>query len=464
MGWKDAPLANVPAAAPKWQSAPLASAAAPAVVSPRPAADPYLADLPVPGTGPGYEPPKAPDTSWQEPGAIVPIQFQNGTGNARLAVPGIISDAWDAVQAPGKAARGGYDEVAIDPSTGDVDPFDPRMVSDAQNLASMVTPATPGARAAVAVPKAPNTVESLKADAGALYKAADESGVTFDGPRVSALVNDVTAKVMSEGIDPTLHPRATAALKRLNEVSATGMTVKEVQTMRRILAAAGKDVMNPDEGRIAGMMVTALDDMTAGAAPELAQARGLYSQAKKGELIESTIQKARDDSTVNYSASGFEQALRRNFKNLMTNKAAMRGFSTEEKEAIRKVAEGGPIENFMRYVGKWSAGGPVSATTSFAGPMAAVTGLTGDATIGALAGMATLGIGGAARAGATRSTLNNARLAASAALDGTPSRGSIQTPFLEGLIPKAETGLIEQNFGQSPLQTLATTPRFRLSV
>jgi hypothetical protein len=345
------------------------------------------------------------------------------------------------------------------------------MMDDATNLASMVTPASPGARIPSVAAKPANTVDSLKADASALYEAANASGVTFDAPRVSTLVNDITAKVMSEGIDPTLHPRATAALKRLQDVSASGMTVKEVQTMRRILAASGNNVMNPDEGRIAGMMVNALDDMTAGAAPELAQARGLYSSAKKGELIEDTIAKAQDQAGINYSAAGFEQALRRNFMNLANNKSAMRGFTAEEKAAIRKVAEGGPVENFMRYLGKWSAGGPVSAVASFGGPAAVVTGMTGDAALGSAAGLATLAMGTGARNLATNATLKNARLAAATALDGAPAKGSFldslipqQSPALEGMVPKAETTLLEQNFGprRSALESL-TQPKFRLS-
>lgn len=435
-------------------------------VAPSPVAAPdndYFADLPVPGGGPGYKPPGAEPEVWREPGAIVPIQFST-KGNARLAMPGLVTSTIEAIQAPGKAWNGEYDQREIDPATGELSPFDPRMVEDAANLGAMITPTSPAARLPAAATVPGNTVDSLKADASGLYEAAEKSGVTFDPPQVSTLVNDVTAKVMSEGIDPTLHPRATAALKRLQDVATTGMTVKEVQTMRRILAAAGNNVMNPDEGRIAGIMVNALDDMTAGAAPELAQARGLYSQAKKAELIESTIQKAADDSTVNYSASGFEQALRRNFKNLMTNKAAMRGFTPEEQAAIRKVAEGGPIENFMRWAGKWTAGGPVSAVASFGGPAAVVGGLTGDAALGSMAGLGALALGSGARKLATNATLNNARLAAARALDGSPSKGSIQTPFLESLIPKAEVTLLEKNFGPKPLETIVSPTGRRLPV
>lgn len=419
-----------------------------------------MSDFLMPPGAEGYVPPAPkPPVTWQEPGAIVPIQF-NSEGGARPAVPRLITSVIDAVMAPGKAWNGEYDERAVNPETGEVAPFDTRMVDDAANLASMVTPVTPGARAALPAAKPVNTVDSLKADASALYEAAEASGVTFGGPRVSTLVNDITAKVMSEGIDPTLHPRATAALKRLQDVSSTGMTVKEVQTMRRILAASGNNVMNPDEGRIAGFMVDALDDMTASAAPQLAEARSLYSSAKKGQLVEETIAKARDQADVNYSAAGFEQALRRNFMNLAGNKSAMRGFTAEEQAAIRKVAEGGPIENFMRYVGKWSAGGPVSAVASFGGPAAVVGGLTGDATLGSMAGLATLGLGGGARKLATDATLNNARLAAASALGNGPVGSPIS--FLENLIPKAETTLLEQNFGASPLQTLAQA-KFRLS-
>ena len=45
-----------------------------------------------------------------------------------------------------------------------------------------------------------------------------------------------------------------------------------------------------------------------------------------------------------FSGSGFENALRTEFRNLAQNPKRLRGFSAEEQAAIRRVARGGPAD------------------------------------------------------------------------------------------------------------------------
>lgn len=239
-------------------------------------------------------------------------------------------------------------------------------------------------------------------EAGALYDAARDSNVIFPQTGVKNTADDIAARAISEGLDPDLHPRATAALKRLQDASSKNMTAQDAMTLRRVLGAAAGDITNPDQSRIAGIMTREFDNFVTASIPETAAANALYNTAKKTELIESTIQKARDMSSANFSASGFENALRQQFKNLLTSRSALRGFSDAEIAAIRKVAEGGPIENILRYVGKLAPTGVVGGGIS-AGAGWAMGGLPGAIALPAA--------GGIARAGATASTLNNATLA-----------------------------------------------------
>ncbi len=262
------------------------------------------------------------------------------------------------------------------------------------------------------------SVDDLKAQAGKLYEAAEARGVTFPKDSVKTLADDVAAQMMSEGIDQTLHPRATAALKRLMEVGTRGMTVKEAQTMRRIIAAAGKDYTNPDEGRLASMMIEKLDDFVASAAPELAQARGIYHQAKKGELIEKAVELA-GSRAGQFSGSGFENALRTEFRALERQiiKGQLKGLTPEEVAAITKVAQGGPLENIARYVGKLAPTGVVSFGAGAGLPFAVGTAMGGPG-LGAAAAGATMGAGIAGRSAATAMTANNATKAALLARSG----------------------------------------------
>lgn len=275
--------------------------------------------------------------------------------------------------------------------------------------------------------KAAPSVDDLRVQAGGLYDAAAAGNVTFPKPVVRQLADDIAAKAISEGIDPTLHPKATAALKRLQDAAATGMTVKDAQTMRRIISGAGKDVMNPDEGRIAGIMRNMFDDLIEQGAPELKQARAIYSQAKKGETIETAIQKARDAAGANYSAAGFETALRQQFKNLLNNKRAMRGFTEAEIAAIRKVVNGGPIENIARLIGKAAPTGVVSFGAGAGVPFMIGNSMGGPALGAAMAG-GTMAAGMAGRGVASGITAKNAAVASALARRGGGKLPSQLTP------------------------------------
>lgn len=281
---------------------------------------------------------------------------------------------------------------------------------------------------------AANTPEATELfdEAGALYDAARESKVVFQQPSVRQTADDIAAKVISEGLDPDLHPRATVALRRLQEAANGNLTAQDAMTLRRVIAAAGGDLTNPDQSRLAGMMTRAFDDFVSASIPETVAANALYQTAKKTELIENTIQRARDMSGANYTASGFENALRQQFKSLLTSRSALRGFTDAEVAAIRKVAEGGPIENVLRWVGKFSAGSPFSAGVTVGGP-AAIIGSATDPMTGLAVGGTLLGAGTLSRNAATASTLNNANLARALIASG----GNIPpiTGVSSGLIP-----------------------------
>lgn len=258
--------------------------------------------------------------------------------------------------------------------------------------------------------KAPS-VEELKTQARGLYDAAGARGVRFAQPAVKKVADEITAGALSDGLDPTLHAGATAAVKRLQDAANVGMTVKDAQTIRRVISAAAKDPMNPDQARIVSGMLDKFDDFVGGAAPELSQARKIYHQAKKGEMIERTIELARSKVST-FSQSGFENALRDEFKALDRQiiKGQIKGLSEEEIDAIRKVSRGGPLENTMRALGKFAPTGVVSTGISTGVPFA-IGNAVGGPGVGAVAAGATMGAGFAGRHAATALTERNANVA-----------------------------------------------------
>lgn len=268
----------------------------------------------------------------------------------------------------------------------------------------------------------PPTTEALRAQSQASYDAARKAGVAVQANRFGDAVDDIARIAKVEGIDPVLHPRATRALARLEEAKAAGadLTLDEIETLRRVIGTAGKS-LEADERRIAGILRDGLDDfvnnltpidVTRGNAPEavraLNEARGLWGRARRGEIIEELIDRA-ENRAAQFSGSGFENALRTEFRNLAQNPKRLRGFSAEEQAAIRRVARGGPVENMLRLVGKFA---PTSLHNIVLGSGAGFA-LGGPAGAGAVAAT-----GAAARGGATALTARNARLAAEIARAG----------------------------------------------
>jgi hypothetical protein len=281
-----------------------------------------------------------------------------------------------------------------------------------------------GALASRAARKAVPSTEALRQQADDLYRTADQAGLVIKAPSFGQFADDLAVIAKDAGIDPTIHPKATAAIKRVLDAKGTTPTLKEMDLLRRVAGAAAKS-NEADERRIASLIIDKVDDYLGGlqqtdvvsgnaqiASKALTDARGLWSRMRKGEVIENLIDRA-NISASNFSGSGKENALRAEFRALAKNAKAMRGFSPAERDAIRKVAMGGPVENVLRMVGKFAPTGVVSS---------ALSGGVGYGVGGPVGAVALPAAGYAARSGATAMTSRNAQLAAELARAG----GAIQ--------------------------------------
>lgn len=267
------------------------------------------------------------------------------------------------------------------------------------------------------------TVAELEGQAARLYNSARSAGVLIHPGPWQTFVGDVRRKVIDEGLDPTLHPRATAVLRRLEDAAAGGhpMTLEGTETLRRVIKDAAAS-QAPDERRLARIMIDRFDDwrealrpgdLMAGSTASidvLPQARNLWSRAKKGEMIGELLERA-DLRANQFSQSGVENALRTEFRQLARDRRKMRTFTPDEQKAIRAVALGSPIANATRWLGKFAPRGIVSATLG---------GGAGYAVGGPVGSAAVLGAGELAREAAARMTRNRALAAQELALRGAP--------------------------------------------
>lgn len=288
---------------------------------------------------------------------------------------------------------------------------------------------------ALRIPRAPKTTpdpipttQQLQKAKTAAYAVAKQADVTVPAEAYSRALGKVRSMATEEGIDPTLHPKSTAVMRRLEGAEGKPLSLQEAETLRKI-ALDAEDDLNPvtraptPDARIAGKIVDELDDHIE--ALELnSEARALNARFRRSDMIDRMIRRAEIRAGAHYTQAGMEHALRQEFKQLALSDRRMRFFTPEQRAAIEKVAKGGPIENSLRALGKFD---PTS------GGMAAFIGTgTGGAVGGALAGVAGGGLGALAvpalgfmgKRGATRMTGRNVNLAREALV----GRGLPPTP------------------------------------
>lgn len=284
----------------------------------------------------------------------------------------------------------------------------------------------------------PPTAEAIKAAGQDAYQRASSAGVVVGAPSLTNVIDDIASMATREGIDPILQPSASRALARLQEAKGADLTLDQVDTLRKVVqTAAGSQI--PSERRMAAMMIEKIDDFVAGlkpadvvagnvddAVPALQEARQLWSRARKGEQIDELIERAQTRASQ-FSGSGYENALRTEFRNLAMNPKQMRRFDATEQRAIKAVAMGGPLENSLRLLGKLAPTGVVSG---------ALGGGAGYALGGPVGAGAVVGTGLAARAGATALTERNAQRASEVMRAGraipaaSPSREAVLSALL----------------------------------
>jgi hypothetical protein len=279
-----------------------------------------------------------------------------------------------AASAPAGAASQAVTEATDSPTLG---------------MAASAATALPfGFGAASSLAKKPS-IDDIKTQASQQYDVAKLSGLEFKNNEFKKNAIQIQKTLTEEGLDKDLHPSVTAALNRLVKDN-TPKTLQNVETLRKIAKAPASSI-NADERRLAQIMVEKLDDFVDNAQPNqlvskqdlnapaaLKNARQLWSQAKKAEILDDVFNSAELTATANFSQSGMENALRRKLVNLANNKKLMRTFKPDERKAITDAAKGGSIQNALRLVGKLSPTGIVSGPASagigylFGGPVGAL--------------------------------------------------------------------------------------------
>lgn len=208
----------------------------------------------------------------------------------------------------------------------------------------------------------------LKSQADAAYTASRAAGLQVADTAMGRMASDIAAEAKRAGIDPTLHPKATTALARIEKASGQPLSLEEIDTLRQIVGDA-RGSIEAGERRIGQIMADKLDDFLDNLQPsdiasgdkagvaKINEARERWNRMRRTETIEDAVTTAQHRTAATGSGGNVNNAIRQEIRKILDNKRAVRPFSAEERKLMERVVMGSPVENLLRLGGKLSPEG-----------------------------------------------------------------------------------------------------------
>jgi hypothetical protein len=213
------------------------------------------------------------------------------------------------------------------------------------------------------------TAEELAVKASQSYEKASQSGIEFNNKAFRTSMAGIVGGLRQEGYSPTAYPKIQAIAKELTngrpkdfiELQALRKIIQGAQASQdgteRTLATSLKDkfdeyVMNAPASHFTGTNNKA-------GAEAWQQARNQYSRMKKGEIFDDMLKNAELDVSK-FTASGAENSMAQQLRQLAKNKSKMRLFTSDEQDAITAAAKGGSVQNLLKFFGRFAPTGPVT--------------------------------------------------------------------------------------------------------
>lgn len=287
-------------------------------------------------------------------------------------------------------------------------------------------------RTAKAAMAAAPSMDDLRAAASRIYQQADQV-TTLPRADFAARAGGMLDDAARSGMDDMLTPGAARVAGKVDEAASAAdpnIGFRELDILRKQAGVPAGNVANRTESSIGSRMVDGIDNYIDSVDPALSgslkEARAMWGQLRRSEMVDTAIERAKN------AASGFENGLRVEFRRILNNPKALRGFNETEIAAIKQVVQGTAMGNLMRQVGRIGIG--LSGQSNGLG--ATVGGLGVAALSNPIAGAAAVGMGTVMKALAERST----RKAADRALSTVTARGALQNlpqaslPWVENML------------------------------
>lgn len=226
--------------------------------------------------------------------------------------------------------------------------------------------------------KRPKTQQAVSEDAmGKIakerYDALDQMGFKFKSPEFVADMKDVSSNLRAEGYTPKAYPKIAGAIEELTS-STQPKDWTELQALRKIIRGAQKST-DPEEKRLGSILLDRFDNYlmkvdqtkvesgdTKVMSKTWGEARDAYSKMKKSEIFTDMLEEAKLDATK-YTQSGAENSMAAQLRQLAKNEKRMAMFTSDERDAIRKAAEGDAPQKLLRFFGKFAPTGVITGGT-----------------------------------------------------------------------------------------------------
>jgi len=212
------------------------------------------------------------------------------------------------------------------------------------------------------------TLDELRSQKSAAYKAADDLGVQYAPQAMNRLVQDM--KTAGAKINPMRHPKAASMLAEIEGLAGTSPTLGQLDELRQTIA---RDLIKSSDGaeRYWGYQFNnALDDFIAKAGGKdvlagdpvaanslINQARALNTRYRKVEDFDRSMDKARNAAASSGSGGNVNNAVRQKARAILDNPKRTMGYSPDELAALKLLITQGRGENLLRGVGKMAPGG-----------------------------------------------------------------------------------------------------------
>ncbi len=271
----------------------------------------------------------------------------------------------------------------------------------------------------VRVAEAAPSASTLKSEATRHFNELDALDVTVKPEKFATLVDGIEKSMIKGGMDVRVTPEAAGALQAMKEALESGrpLTLSEIDVLREI-ARNAIDPANPKKASLGMIPVNAIDDFLDKVTPnqldfpdsvqpgkigvKYKQARNQWGRARRSETLAKAVAKAQNQ------ASGFENGLRIQFKQILDNEKKAKFFTKPEKIAMRQVVNGTVTGNLFKTLGK--AG--IDLNKGNTGGLAMVLGGgTWAASGNPLMALVTIGAASTAKALSTRMTAKGAKFA-----------------------------------------------------